>query len=339
MRKTKKNQAESAREYAVPDVVVAQEQTERKQRHILAKLLCLIAATCVWMYVMNLESINYERTFSQIPVMIDGVTRLNADSNMSVISGYDNTVDVIISGKKSDVQKLTAEEIRASVDVSTMNTAGKFTVSVQIQPPEGFTVVNADRLTAELYLDVNTERQVPVRITNLDYIVSSAYTMGIPVLSHETVTVKGPAQVLDLVECAALEFDLGTVTTSTTMVGTPQLEDADGVRVSNPYIRCDINEITVEIPVTMTKEIRLVASYKVPELKSNWMAEIRPATVTVIGDPMLLAQLEEIAVYEISSSVSVGEYVVGAGVIDLPRGVDVVNVPSGITVIVRKISE
>lgn len=336
MRKTKNNQAQSVHEHVVPDVVVAQEQTERKQRHILAKLLCLIAATCVWMYVMNLESINYERTFTQIPVVIDGVAQLNADSNMSVISGYDNAVDVIISGKKSDVQNLSPEDIRVSVDVSTMTEAGKFSVPVQVQTPEGFAVINAEQLNAELYVDVNTERQIPVRITNMDYIVSSSYTLGAPVLSHETVTVKGPAQVLDLIECAALEFDLGTVTTSTTMVGSPKLEDADGVRVSNPYVRCDINEITVEIPVTMTKEIPLVASYKVPELKNGWKAEIRPATVTVVGDPMLMTNLEEIVVYEIPVGVVEGEYVVGGGVISLPKGVTAVNAPVSITVIIRR---
>jgi YbbR domain-containing protein len=337
MRKKKKDQVQSDLEHAVPDVVVAQEQTERKQRHILAKLFCLIAATCVWMYVMNLEAVDYERTFTQIPVVIDGVTQLHADSNMSVISGYDNTVDVVITGKKSDVQNLTAEDIRASVDVSTMTAAGKFSVPVQVQPPAGFTVANADSLMAELYVDVNTEREIPVRITNLDYIVSSAYTMGTPVLSHEKVTVKGPAQVLDLIDCAALEFDLGTVTTSTIMVGTPRLEDADGVRVSNPYVRCDINEITVEIPVTMTLEIPLVASYKVPELKTGWKAEIRPATVTVVGDPMLMTNLNEIVVYEIPVGVTEGEYVVGGGIINLPKGVSVVDAPTSITIIIRRV--
>jgi YbbR domain-containing protein len=269
--------------------------------------------------------------------VIDGVAQLNANSNMSVISGYDNAVDVVISGKKSDVQNLTAEEIRVSVDVSTMTQAGKFSVPVEVQVPAGFAVINADLLNAELYVDVNTERQVPVRITNLDYIVSSSYTMGTPILSHETVTVKGPAQVLDLIECAALEFDLGTVTTSTTMVGTPRLEDVDGVRVSNPYVRCDVNEVTVEIPVTMTKEIPLVASYKVPELKNGWKAEIRPATVTVVGDPMLMTNLNEIVVYEIPVGVVEGEYVVGGGVIDLPMGVSAVNAPTSIVVIVRRV--
>lgn len=338
MRKKKQNKAQTLHEYAVPDVVVADEQEDGKKRHILAKLLCLIAATCVWMYVMNLESIDYERTFSQVPVVIDGVTELNADSNMSVISGYDNTVDVVVSGKKSDVQKMTVEDIRVSVDVSTMTEAGKFTVPVQVQLPAGFAAVNADQLTADLYLDVNTHREIPVRITNLDYIVSSSFTMGEPILSHETVTVTGPAQVLDLIEHAALEFDLGTVTTSVTMVGTPQMEDADGVRVSNPYVRCDTKEITVAIPVTTTKELKLVATYKVPELRGDWMAVITPETVTVEGDPLLLSKLEQIAVYEIAVDVNAGEYTVGSSIIDLPQGVSVVDAPESIAVRIVRIA-
>ena len=333
----RKKNLKKEREYAVPDIVVADDKPTKKQRHILAKLLCLLAATCVWMYVMNLEATNYERTFTQIPVAIDGVTQLNAESNMSVISGYDNTVDVVVSGKKSDVQKLTAEEIRASVDVSTMMSAGKFSMAVNVQLPAGFTVTNAGLLTADLYVDVDTQREVPVRITSLGFNVSSSYTMGTPILSHETVTVTGPAQVLDLIECASLSFDLGTVTSSTTMVGTPQLEDVGGVRISNPYVRCDIKEITVEIPVTMTKDIKLVASYKLPEMKNNWAASIRPETITVEGDPVLLRELEEVSVYEISSSVTEGEYVVGSGVIELPKGVSAVNVPDSIVVIVRKV--
>ena len=338
MRRKKLHQVREMREHTVPDIVVADDKPKKKKRHILAKLLCLISATCVWIYVMNQESINYERTFTKIPVAIDGVTQLNAESNMSVISGYDNTVDIVVSGKKSDVQRLTAEEIRASVDVSTVTEAGKFSMAVDVQLPTGFNVTNAGQLTADLYVDLDTQREVPVRITSLGFNVSSSYTMGTPILSHETVTVTGPAQVLDLIECASLAFDLGTVTSSTTMVGIPQLEDAGGVRISNPYVRCDTKEITVKIPVTMTKEIRLTASYKLPELKNNWVANIRPETITVVGDPVLLRDLEEISVYEISSGVSEGEYVVGSGIITLPKGISGVNLPDSIVVIVRKVS-
>ena len=57
----------------------------------------------------------------------------------------------------------------------------------------------------------------------------------------------------------------------------------------------------------------------------------------MVGDPVLLRELEEVSVYELTSSVSEGEYVVGAGVIVLPKGVSAVNAPDSLVVIVRKV--
>ncbi len=337
MKKKQRNIDQSLREHTVPDVVVAAEQGEKKKRHIFAKLMCLIIATCVWLYVMNQESTDYEQSFTQLSVVVDGVTQLHAQSNMSVITGYDNTVDVIVSGKKSDVQALSAEDIRVSVDVSELSEAGRFTVPVDIQLPEGFVAINAAQLTAEVYVDVNTEREIPVQIHNLDYVVSSSFAMGQPILSHETVIVKGPAQVLDLVDCAALDFKLGNVTTSVTMVGTPRLVDADGIPVSNPYVRCDVSEITVNIPVTTTKELALVPSYLLPELKNGWTAEITPATILVSGDPMLLSGLSEISVFEIRVNAVEGTYTVGVDAIKLPEGVVVEDLPETLSVHLHRI--
>ena len=338
----KKNQPttlDAVRERTVPDMVVADEQEnpKKKSRHILAKLLCLLAAAGVWMYVMNSETTAFERSFTQLPVVVDGVAELNAHSNMAVISGFGNTVDLTVSGKKSEVQDLLGEEIRIAVDVSGLTEAGKYDLPVQVILPGNLTVLNEDQLTAPVYVDVNTTREVPVKILNLDYVISTAYTMGEPELSQTTVKVTGPQQVLDLIDCAALDFNLGNVTTSTTMVGTPRLADADGVSVSNPYVRCDIREISVNIPVETTKELRLVAAYSVRELMNVWAAEITPATVIVRGDPMLLAELGDIKVYDISVGTGEGEYNVSNGVLDLPAGVTVEQLPEKITVSIRRI--
>lgn len=322
MRKKKQKDTEvTYLERMAPDVVVDDGQKSKKSRHIFAKLLCLLAATCVWMYVMNLETTDFERVFTQVPVVIDGVTQLNADSDMSVISGYDNTVDVIVSGKKSEVQALTAEQIRASVDVAALNEAGKFSMPVSIQLPDAFKAVNEGQLVAEIYVDVNTTREIPVRIAKLNYVANLNYTMGEPVLSRDTVTVTGPRQVLELIDCAALNFDLGNVTTSTTMVGTPRLVDADGVPLSNPYVRSDITEITVNIPVETTKVIKFTASYALPELANRWVVEFDPVTVTIKGDPLPVEQVLAIPIYTITNNTKAGEYAVGAGAIELPEGV------------------
>ena len=52
---------------------------------------------------------------------------------------------------------------------------------------------------------------------------------------------------------------------------------------------------------------------------------------------MLMTNLNEIVVYEIPVGVTEGEYVVGGGIINLPKGVSVVDAPTSITIIIRRV--
>ena len=338
MRKKRQKDREAVSlEHMAPDVVVADNRKAKKSKHVFAKLFCLLAACGVWMYVMNLETTDFEQVFTQIPVVIDGVTQLNADSDMSVISGYDNTVDVIISGKKSEVQNLTAEDIRVSVDVAALREAGKFTLPVQIQLPDNFHAVNENLLNAEIYVDVNTTREIPVRTVKKEYSISLSYSMSEPELSQETVTVTGPQQVLELIDCALLELNLGNLTTSATVVATPRLVGVDGMPISNPYVRFENAEITAKISVETTKTVKLTATYALPELANKWMVEFDPVSVTIKGDPLNLDQVEAIPVYTIAADTKAGEYEVGAGAIYLPNGVELKNSLDSITVRIRQV--
>ena len=338
MRKKKLKDTEAAEmEHMQPDVTVADERKEKKSRHIFAKILCLFAAAIVWMYVMNLESTDFEQVFSQLPVVVDGVAQLSAESDMSVISGYGNTVDIIVSGKKSEVQKLTAEDIRVSVDVSELSEAGKFTLPVQVQLPDNFTAVNESLLNTEIYVDVNTTREIPIRTVKKGYSISTSYVMGEPELSQETVTVTGPQQVLELIDCALLELNLGNLTTSATVVATPRLVGADGTPISNPYVRFENDEITANISVETTKTVKFTATYALPELANKWMVEFDPVSVTVKGDPLDLEQVEAIPVYTITADTKAGEYVIGADAVYLPSGVELQETLDSITVRIRQI--
>ena len=340
MRKKKQQDIESAAmEHLAPDVTVADGGSKKKNKHIFAKLMCLLSATVVWLYVMNLESTDFERVFTQVPVVVDGVAQLSAESDMSVISGYGNTVDVIVSGKKSEVQDLSAEDIRVSVDVSVLKEAGKVTVPVRIQLPANFTAVNESLLSAEIYVDVDTTREIPVRAVKKEYSISSSYVMGEPVLSQETVMVTGPQQVLELIDCALLELYLGNLTTSATVAATPRLVGEDGTPISNPYVRFDNAEITANISVETTKTVKLTATYALPELANRWTVEFDPVSVTIKGDPLKLEQVEAIPMYTVATDTKAGEYVIGAAAIYLPSGVVLQEQLDSITVRIRQVNE
>ena len=296
--------------------------------HIIVKLSCLIVAFAIWLYVVGTDTSPFEKSLTGVPISLTGVTDLAAAGNMSVISGYDETVDLLISGKKTEVQDLTSEDIEVSVDVSALKEAGKYSLPVSVKLPSGVSLVTTG-LTVDVYVDVNTTKQVPV-VAKLDYVTDASYHVGEPVLSVTSVTVEGPELVLDTVAYAGLEVSLGRVSTSMTTVATPVLYDADGVKITNPYVRFLGSEVTVNIPVTTQKTLPLVAKFELPEMKNKYTIQIMPATATVEGDPAVLNALEELVVYTADKTVREGILTVSFPV--LPDNIRLVDSLTSLTV-------
>lgn len=311
------------------------EKTEKESGHLVAKLMCLVVAFGIWLYVTGTGDALEERTIVEVPVSLIGVSDLHMATDMSVIYGYDEMVDVIVTGKRSDVLALTADDLSASADVSVLTEAGRFSLPVNIQLPAGISVVGGEGISINVYVDLDMTKQVPVRVANLDYVIDASYRVGEPKLSLDAVTVKGPGLVLDTIEYAGVSFNLGTMMTSMTMVATPYLYDRDGERISNPYVRCSTTEIVVNIPVYTQKTLPLSAQYALPEYKEIYTVQFDPAGVTVQGDPSLINRLEDIVAFTVDKSIREGEYTVSFP--ELPTGLTQVGGLTSIRVRVSRV--
>ena len=74
---------------------------KQKKFSLLILIFSFIIATAVWLYVESTEEQGYEKVINLVPVDIVGIQELERNNNMSVISGYDNTVNVTLVGKRS----------------------------------------------------------------------------------------------------------------------------------------------------------------------------------------------------------------------------------------------
>ena len=102
-----------------------------KTSDLIPRLLCVVIAVIIWLYVMSNESPDYERTFSGVTVSIENAALLTSESELSVISGYGERADITVTGKKSDLISYSLEDIVPSVDVGGITTpGGKPTMSV-----------------------------------------------------------------------------------------------------------------------------------------------------------------------------------------------------------------
>ena len=85
---------------------------------LVPRIVCVLIAVILWLYVMSNESPDYERTFSGVNVGIENTALLMSQSDLSVMSGMASYVDITVTGKRGDVVSYSLDDISASVDVS-----------------------------------------------------------------------------------------------------------------------------------------------------------------------------------------------------------------------------
>ena len=77
-----------------PVTVIRPEEgsTPMKRGHAWgAKIVCLLLAFIIWLYVMQVDSPKHEEVFHSIPVELTNTQVLDGESGLSVYSGYGNT--------------------------------------------------------------------------------------------------------------------------------------------------------------------------------------------------------------------------------------------------------
>lgn len=98
-------------------------------------VLSLLISVALWVYVMGTVDPQIEAHINNIPVKVTGQEPLkNNGISAKLDSPYE--VSIVISGKRSEVNKVEKKEFIATVDVSTCE-MGKNTAPVEIKIPTG----------------------------------------------------------------------------------------------------------------------------------------------------------------------------------------------------------
>lgn len=275
----------------------AQNAHKAKKWHIGTMLLCVFCAFIFWLYVMEVDSPNYESEFLDVPVNLVGVSTLENEHNLSVFGGFDAVVDLKVKGSRSIIGRYTIADINVTADVSGITQAGSHEVALFFDLPEGLTMTESSMSAVSLYIDARSSAVVEVRSRLSSVTIPESYELGDLVADTDTITVSGPKTILDDIDYAQVSLEAGNIETSVSMVGTLELISLSGDVITNPYVRLSKTEVRVNIPVYCYKDLRLTAATKYGYYtEENARITIDPETVTVRGDPAVLADMEELVV-------------------------------------------
>ena len=275
---------------------------QSKKSGILPKILSVVAAFALWLYVF--QAVEYEKTFNGITIEIQ--ENFVSGSGLSIVNSYERTVDVTLSGTKSSIDSINANDIKAYVDLNDITEADVYTCSVEISAPTGVDVV--DKSVEQLRIEV--DKTVDIDIADVS--VNPMYTIQAPFEIGEVsysdsynraikhFTLSGPETDVITVAKAVIELDLGsvnnTVNSNVKSSSAVKLYDIHGNEVDSKYIKIKPEIISVNIPVYKTKQVRVQPNLII-DVKS-FEYKTRPEKVDIYGEVNTVDRIESVDTVE-----------------------------------------
>lgn len=303
---------------------VTSADTHGRHHDFAAKIICLLLALILWIYVMEVENPDWEETIEGVPVTLTGTDEIGIDHNLTIYGGYSATVDITLRGRRNQISKITADDITATADVSSISEAGEYTLPIDVSIPRDADIVGASAESVTVLVDKREQMTVNVLPKYSGLIIEDGYILGDPVLSVSTVTITGPSRYLSAIDHAEVKLpDLGRVTSSLEAYGDIVLTDHDGGIVSNPFVTVSNSVVNVKIPVYAFRTVPLAVEFQYGFFNDdNVKITLDHDTINVRGDAEVISGLESIVVATIDEKLYSREDTSIKVKLTLPDGVE-----------------
>lgn len=272
--------------------ISAESDTLRRYAHMNAasKILCVFAAFCLWIYVMTVESPEYEQTFANVTVELINTDELVSESGLMLYNGYGNMVGVTVSGKKSIVSKLSDSDIVVTADVGKITGgSGRYDCKLSVDVPAGCKLIGLSQETISVYVDLAASTTVKLTEKRENTNLPEGCYVGAVDYPVDMITIEGPEKIISRITEARFDNDMTGITSSATITQRVYLVDAYGNSIDSPYVKYYPQDVTVEIPILKSVSVPLEIVFKNGFFNlENTETTITPQAVRVTGEPDII---------------------------------------------------
>ncbi|MBE6709467.1 MAG: hypothetical protein E7578_09550 [Ruminococcaceae bacterium] len=292
---------------------------------ILPKIFCVIAAFILWLYVTQVEASDYEETFNGVMVELVNTSVLESETGLHVYNGYGNTVNVTVSGKKSNIDRYSSENIVVFADVSKIAESGKHSVPITVETPPELKVSSLSISSINVYVDVSATAEIDVKPKISTAIIGEGCELGELLPEYSLVTVTGPKNIVNNISHAQISLNLGTISSSVSTIGKLELISKNSEDIDMRYVQLSHSEIKVTVPIYTTKEVPLSVNYKHGYYNDkNVDVTFDPERIVIKGDPKVIGQINSLSLGEIDETTIVSDSMLVRNLI-LPNGCTTVD--------------
>ena len=255
---------------------------------LLNFLIAIAIALGLWVYVITVVSPGSQETIENIPIIFRNNEDLE-NRGFIVVSESVPTVNLTLSGNRTDLAKVDRSNISLIVDLSTVLEPGTHKLNFKESFPGSvadgaITIENRYPSQIELKVEVLDEKEIPI---NLVYSgrVQNGYWADTEnaVLDNPTVRIKGPASVVSGITQAVIPVDLEGRSKTISQTSVYTLCDKDGNPVDAKMVTTNLREVNLTMKIQQLMEIEL--AFDITEgggatLETS-LIEFEPKTLTI----------------------------------------------------------
>ncbi len=269
---------------------------------ILTALLSLLIAFALWSYVVTVEMPESDKTYYNIPVVLDGQDLLE-ERNLMILSSQDFRVNLTLSGYRTDLNKLDSSNITLLADLSRITEPGVHTLEYSVSFPGSaqtgtIHTITKDPQTIQITVAQRSQKEVPVEVIFAGSLPADyTYDRNNVTLDNNSVTISGPKDVVDQIAKACITIDLTDQTQTITDTFRHTLCGEDGEPIADvSAITVNLSDIKATVTVHKLKEIPLRLDIVPGGGITLDMATVTldKTTIKVSGSEATLENLEEI---------------------------------------------
>ncbi|CUH95201.1 putative membrane protein [Propionispora sp. 2/2-37] len=255
-------------------------------KHNVAKIIALIMAAILWIYVMNEQNPPTE-TSIEVPLEVR-----NLSSNY-VAMDVPGQIRIKVRAVRTLIYGIRSHDIQAYVDLKNAP-EGKYTAQVNTVLPPGFELVevNPDKVT--INLDPISSKKMPVEV-RLSGAITTGMVVGKVAVDTEQVTVQGPKSLLNAVEKLVANVDISEKYADFTAEVPLTAYNRDNKKQEGITLNPTNVKVSVTLAQSVTKKTVDVKPILSGELGTGIVLQsitCEPAKIEISGDPQVLGRID-----------------------------------------------
>jgi len=263
------------------------------------KILAVLAASILWLVVVNLDDPVISRTFSPISVEVKNSDAITSEGKIYEVLDGSDSISVVVTGKRSVIDNLSKDNIKATADMMDMTFMD--TVAIDVK-----TTLYSDKIESivpktknlKVLIEDLAKKQFSIEVEATG-VPEQGYSLGDVSSNVNIASISGPISIVSKIVRAVVTVDASGLSKDISTSSKVELYDSNDEIVESDMITCNVETVHVTVEMLQTKDIPVyfsISGNAADGYGATGLIESTPSTVTIAGKSNILNGINALSI-------------------------------------------